>query len=121
LSVVERLTLTALEGRDDEPSALPSGWWGLFGWDSAPADTPAVAWPEPAAVAARLHEQHARLGRVFADLSAATLNEVLDLPDYPWHGYSKRFILLHGIHDEACHGGEMWLLRKLYERRESNA
>jgi hypothetical protein len=121
LCVVERLTLTALEGRDDEPPALPPGWWDLFGWDSTPATTPAAAWPELAAVVEQLREQHARLGRTFAEITPQTLDEPLDLPDYPWHGYSKRFILLHGIHDEACHGGEIWLLRKLYERREPAA
>lgn len=119
LCVVERLTLTALEGRDDEPPALPRGWWDLFGWDSTPATTPAAVWPELAAVVEQLREQPARLGTVLAGLAQATLDEPLHLPDYPWHGYSKRFILLHGIHDEACHGGEMWLLRKLYERREA--
>jgi hypothetical protein len=120
LCVVERLTLTALEGRDDEPPALPEGWWDLFGWDSRPATTPVAAWPDPAAVVEQLREQHARLRRAFAALAPEALDERLDLADYPWHGYTRRFILLHGIHDEACHGGEMWLLRKLYERRDGD-
>jgi hypothetical protein len=121
LCVVERLTLTALEGRDDEPPALPPGWWDLFGWDSTPAETPVNAWPETAAVVDELRRQHARIRAVLANLSTEALDRPLDLPDYPWHGYSRRFILVHGIHDEACHGGEIWLLRKLYERREPAA
>jgi hypothetical protein len=117
LCVVERLTLTALEGRDDEPPALLPGWWDLFGWDSEPGSTPADAWPRIAMVADQLRRQHTRLRAMFADLSAEALDRPLDLPDYPWHGRPSRFMILHGLHDEACHGGEMWLLRKLYERR----
>jgi hypothetical protein len=119
LCVVERLTLTALEGRDDEPSVLPTGWWDLFGWDSSPGETPTDAWPNTAMVADQLRRQYARLRAAFADLSPEALDRPLDLPVYPWHGRPTRFIILHGLHDEACHAGEMWLLRKLYERRES--
>ena len=45
----------------------------------------------------------------FQDLSPQQLSLVID----PARNRTVRYNILHGLHDEAGHQGEMWLLRKL--------
>lgn len=111
--VVERLTLEPL-GR--EP-IVPTGWIDLFGWESRPAQTPAEQYPPLAEVVRQLQSQHARLQSILADLSEAELTQPLtERPDR-----TARHLILHGFQDEAAHKGEIWLLRKLFARRGSEA
>jgi hypothetical protein len=103
--LLEWLTMKAL-GRAPH---IPEGWFQLFSWDSDPADVPADRWPELAEVIARLGEQQERMTSLVKDLSAAALDEpAADHPEVP-----LRFAILHALHDEACHCGEIHLLRKL--------
>ena len=107
--LLEWLTMKAL-GRTPH---LPDGWYNMFSWDSSPARVPTKSWPALAKVIARLQEQHERIRHTIEDLS----DEALSVPaaDHPEN--AVRRAILHAIHDEACHGGEIHLLRKLLFHR----
>lgn len=106
LVVVEHLAIVTATSR---PPALPDGWDEKFGWDSRPATV--TEWPALAAVEAALREQLHRLTGVLGALTSLQLEQVVDPPR------TLRFSILHGLHDEAIHQGEMWLLRKMYAKR----
>jgi hypothetical protein len=103
--VVEALTVVAL-GKTLE---LPAGWHVMFSWESRPADVPGERWPALIEVVEALRLQHQRLRVVIAALSA----EELAAPPPRAERGSVRHRILHGLHDEANHGGEIWLLRKM--------
>lgn len=106
LVVVEHLALVPATGR---PAVLPDGWDARFGWDSRPA---AVAeWPTATELAGALREQWQRLTDVLPALTPEQLARVVDPPR------TLRFSILHGLHDEAVHQGEMYLLLKMYKHR----
>jgi hypothetical protein len=103
--LVEWLTMTSL---GEEPS-IPRGWWEIFSWESRPAQVPANRWPALSEVIEQLESQHMRLGELIAQLTEERL-------DGRAVGNSKRTVrsaILHGLHDEACHCGEMYLLAKM--------
>ena len=103
--LLELLTMKAL-GRTPH---FPKGWYRLFSWDSHPASIPADGWPTLAEVVTRLREQQERMTSLVKGLSVEALSEpAADHPDV-----SIRFAILHALHDEACHCGEIHLLRKL--------
>jgi hypothetical protein len=87
----------------------PPGWWEMFGWDSRPADVPADRWPRLATVLEQLATQHVRLREILATLSSDELTA--PAPERP--DKTVRFFIVHALHDEACHSGEVWLLRKM--------
>jgi hypothetical protein len=64
-------------------------------------------------VAAALREQFHRLTAVLSALAPQQLSQVVDPPR------TLRFSILHGLHDEAIHQGEMYLLRKMYVKRHA--
>jgi hypothetical protein len=66
-------------------------------------------------VAAALREQLHRLSAVLGALTPDQLARVVAPPR------TLRFSILHGLHDEAVHQGEMWLLRKMYAKRQGTA
>jgi len=103
--LLEWLTMKAL-GRTPH---LPEDWYELFSWDSHPASIPAAHWPTLAEVIVRLEEQHERMRQVFQRLSEQALSE--PAADHP--ETSIRFAVVHALHDEACHCGEIHFLRKL--------
>ena len=53
--------------------------------------------------------QHDRLRSVITELTQDQLST--PLPAQPEH--PLRYRILHALHDEACHTGEIWLLRKM--------
>ena len=108
--VVEWIVAQAL---GQQPQA-PSGWFELFSWESRPERIPAEAWPPLAEVVAQLQQQYQRWRRVFQHLSAAQL----DLPSARHPRQSVRRAIVHALHDEACHSGEIWLLRKMYHAQD---
>jgi DinB superfamily len=108
LMVVEHLAVAPASGK---PPVMPKGWTESFGWDSAPATV--KHWPRAAEVAERLREQLGRLTRAVAALAPAQLDRVVDDPG----NRTLRYTIVHGLHDEANHQGEMYLLWKIQGRR----
>jgi DinB superfamily len=103
--LLEWLTMHAL----DRPPELPGGWYQTFSWDSRPGEVPPDQWPSLAEIVAKLRTQHQRMKRSIGELSG----EQLDRPSARNPQKSVRYDILHALHDEACHCGEIHLLRKL--------
>ena len=108
IMVVEHLGLMPATGA---PAAYPVGWFEKFAWKTEPAKV--KEWPALAEVKEQLRSQLIRLQGAIRSLSAAQLDVVIDKEK----GRTLRYSILHGLHDEAGHQGEMYLLRKLYARR----
>ncbi|MBI1903457.1 MAG: DinB family protein [Planctomycetia bacterium] len=98
----------ALSAAGHAPQA-PPGWYEMFSWDSRPSAVSGDAWPALADIVAALREQHGRMRKVVEGLSDADLSR----PAEGRSGRTVRYYLVHALHDEACHGGEIWLLRKV--------
>ena len=88
---------------------MPAGWYEMFSWVSRPGQIAADRWPQLAEVIAALGEQHERLRRTVGGLTVAEL----DRPSARNPAKDVRYEILHALHDEACHCGEIHLLRKL--------
>lgn len=112
--LVERLCI--LPATDVQPR-YPPGWSQMFSWSSNPASVPHHAWPDLHDVVSHLREQ---LPRLRATISALTPQQ-LDAPSGPGRSRTLRYSIVHGLHDEASHQGEIYLLRKLYVRHFSTA
>jgi hypothetical protein len=108
IMVVEHLGLIPATGR---PAGYPAGWFEKFAWKTEPAKV--KEWPALAEVRDQLRSQLTRLQEAIRALSPAQLDTVVDKEK----GRTLRYSILHGLHDEAGHQGEMYLLRKLYARR----
>lgn len=94
-------------------SELPPGWKSRFGMGSDPAAI--STWPAKADVLAPLQAQLPRLLAVIGPLTDAELDA---RPPFA-HASDPRTLgacILHGLHDEANHQGEMYLLLKLQRR-----
>jgi hypothetical protein len=103
--VVEKLTMRAL----GKPPDIPPGWFEMFSWKGRPAEITADAWPPLGEVVDRLRAQHGRLRPLIGQLSEEQLaGPVPRRPDR-----NARYLIVHALHDEACHTGEIWLLRKM--------
>jgi hypothetical protein len=103
--LLEWLTMQAL----GQTPQMPDGWYEMFSWDSHPEEVPAGCWPSLAVVIHRLRDQHDRMSRIIGELT----DEQLDHPATRHPDNTVRYAILHALHDEACHSGEMHLLRKL--------
>jgi len=103
--LVEWLTMTSL----DRQPQIPDGWFEMFSWESRPARVPANRWPPLSDVIEQLEAQHVRLEKLIAELS----DEDFDKAAAGNPKRSVRSTIVHGLHDEACHCGEMYLLAKL--------
>ena len=107
LVVVEHLCVAPATGASAQ---LPLGWFEKFSWDSQPQTV--RDWPTLAEVAAALREQLPRLTHAIAALPPEQLDQILGPP----HDATLRYLIVHGLHDEANHQGEIWLLRKMCAR-----
>ncbi len=108
--VVEWIVAQAL-GRRPE---APPGWFELFSWESRPEQVAAERWPPLAEIVEHLREQYARWRQVFRELSP----EQLQAPNHKHPRQTIGRAIVHALHDEACHSGEIWLLRKMYHARK---
>ncbi len=108
--LVETLATEALGGQPQ----IPDGWFEMFSWRSEPARVAPQRWPPLAKVVAQLKSQHARLRSQIARLDPERLAS--PMPAHP--GRTRGYAIVHGLHDEACHSGEIWLLRKLLRLNE---
>jgi hypothetical protein len=109
LIVNEHLGLSPATGK---PPVYPEGWFDKFSWKSEPAKV--KDWPTLAEVKAKLVDQGERLTAAINSLSEAQLSHV---SGDPAKGRNLRWSILHGLHDEAGHQGEMWLLKKLQKAK----
>jgi len=111
LIVVEALGVGPATGKTP---AYPEGWFDKFSWKSEPAKV--TSWPTLAEVKTKLKEQAEKLAAAINSLS----EEKLSAPSGdPSKGRNLRWSILHGLHDEAGHQGEMWLLKKLRTKTKS--
>ena len=108
--LLECLTMSAL-GRSPR---LPEGWDTMFSWDSQPDRVAADRWPALGELIGQLDAQHGRMRQLIGKLGAAGLNQ----PSARNPGETVRRAIVHALHDEACHCGEIHLLRKLQAARQ---
>ena len=104
LVVVEHLAVSPATG---QPPAYPAGWWDKFSWQSKPASI--TSWPTVDQVRSALREQLQRLLAAIEPLSEQQLTKIVDAA----RNRTLRYSILHGLHDEAGHQGEMYLLKKM--------
>jgi DinB superfamily len=94
-------------------SELPLDWADAFGMECRPVNL-TRDWPSRAAIQERLTQQLARIEQLLADLPEDRLNN----PRPVLGSRSLLSSIIHGLHDEAKHQGEMYLLLKLCRARE---
>ena len=114
LVTVEHLSAAPATG---QPPQYPKGWFELFSWQSRPATVSPGAWPALSDVVHCLREQLERLTAAIETLTPDRLDRIVD----PGKNRTLRYSILHGLHDEAGHQGEIHLLRKLYGRQTAAA
>jgi hypothetical protein len=114
LVVVEHLALMSATGK---PAAYPPGWFDTFSWKSAPATV--KTWPALSEVVSALRDQLERLKSTINGLSDQQLAAIPAVD--PPRNRTLRYSIMHGLHDEAGHQGEIWLLRKLCSVRTAAA
>jgi hypothetical protein len=103
--LIEHLAIAPATGR---PPDDPPGWFEAFSWKSNPAVV--TKWPALGDVVARLDDQFRRLMDVLDKLTPQRLDAVLP------NGRRLRDLIVHGLHDEAQHQGEIYLLKKILIR-----
>ena len=108
LIVVEALGVAPAIGK---PPAYPDGWFDKFSWQSQPATV--KEWPTLAEVKSKLAAQAEVLT---AAVSRLTKEQLAAAWGEPSKGRTVRYAIMHGLHDEAGHQGEMWLLKKLQKK-----
>lgn len=108
LVVVEQLAVAPATGQSPQ---LPEGWFEMFGWNSDPRTV--KHWPSVADVKVALREQLPRLSDAITALSPAQLRHVCDEAN----GTTLHYDIIHALHDEANHQGEMWVLRKMHAKQ----
>jgi hypothetical protein len=103
----EVLCLQILTGK----SGLPAGWGERFGMGSRPGQ-PRRPWPPRDEVR---RELAAQLPRLLDALRPLTREQLEALPPFPHRGDDRTLqqCIVHGLHDEANHQGEMYLLLKM--------
>jgi hypothetical protein len=91
-------------------SELPDGWAAVFGMGSRPHRQ--KEWPAREEVRRQLKLQLPRLVDVIGRLTA---EELAALPRFGHSGDDRTLqeCIVHGLHDEANHQGEMYLLLKM--------
>lgn len=108
LVLVEHL---ALVPANSQVPAYPADWFNIFGAGSQPATV--QSWPTLAEVIVALQRQQSLLATVLTTVRTERLDQVIDAQ----RNRTLRYSILHALHDEACHSGEIHLLKKLWERR----
>ena len=108
LIVVEHLGNSPATGK---PPIYPDGWFDTFSWKSNPATI--SAWPTIEEVRAALRDQLQRLTSVIETLTESQLSKITD----PAKNRTLRYSILHGLHDEAGHQGEIYLLKKMWAKK----
>lgn len=109
LVVVESLSIAPAVGREPQ---YPAGYFEKFSWKSDPRTV--TNWPTIGEVVERLKTQRDQMLPILEKLTP----EQLATP-FGDRGRPLRYAIIHGLHDEAGHGGEIYLLKKLFAKKES--
>jgi hypothetical protein len=107
LMLMDHLGIQPLTGSPQ--TTYPAGWFEKFGWKSDPRTV--TSWPTIEEMRAQLTQQLPRLVNLLESADEATLSK----PDAK--GRPTRYLVLHGLHDEAIHSGEIYLLKKMMSRK----
>jgi hypothetical protein len=110
LLVVEHLCVAPATGRAVE---TPAAYFPIFSWESKPESV--QVWPTLAEVTALLSDQLKRLTDIIVTLRQERMDQVIDAAK----NRTLRYSILHGLHDEAVHSGEIYLLKKLWKLRQT--
>lgn len=108
--LMDVLGIELLTGR----SELPPGWSEKFGMRCRPPQL-TRDWPDRALLDRVLAEQLQR----FCQLLQTTPEERFHFPRSAASRQTLTGQILHGLHDEACHSGEMYLLLKMCRARSA--
>lgn len=92
---------------------LPPGWADVFGSGSRPFNS-ATNWPSRKTIRKKLEAQLERILSLMDDYAT----RIACLEPNPPNGWSLTRGIIHGLHDEARHDGEMYLLLKLCRSRQ---
>ena len=92
-----------------EREELPAGWAETFGMDCRPVDQ-TVDWPSRDELRELLLGQLSRILELLAGTPAERLTATADPGRGPQPIFGR---IIHGLHDEAKHSGEMYLILKL--------
>ena len=104
LVVVEHLSVAPLYNAQ---LSYPQGYFETFSWKSDPSTV--KSWPTLAEVRQKLTEQLQKLVAGLEQTDEKRMQEIIDAQ----RNRTLRWSILHGLHDEAGHQGEIWLLRKM--------
>jgi hypothetical protein len=96
-------------------SELPRGWAETFGMDCRPVAT-TKTWPTREEITRLLSVQLDHLRAALTATSEQSLAKVINE-----RGNTLASRIIHGVHDEAKHQGEMYLLMKLCRARSNPA
>jgi len=102
------LIIEPITGRSEQPA----GWAETFGMDCRPVSQ-TRDWPSRATIRQLLAQQLTRIEQLLTELSPERLTDVRP-------ALGRRTLLssiVHALHDEAKHQGEMYLLLKLRKAR----
>jgi hypothetical protein len=113
LLVVEHLSVMPATGQTT--GSYPADWFNKFSWKSMPSAV--TDWPPLADVIDALRDQLQRLTTAIAAIPPERLDVIVD----PAKNRTMRYSILHGLHDEAGHQGEIWLLRKMFGKQSAAA
>jgi uncharacterized damage-inducible protein DinB len=86
----------------------PAEWFDKFSWQSTPATV--TQWPTLAQVVAELTAQRTRIIELIQSLTPEQLDRIIGEPP---RNRTLRGMIVHAMHDEANHQGEIHLLKKL--------
>jgi hypothetical protein len=111
LLVVEHLSVMPATGQ--ATGSYPADWYAKFSWKSMPSAV--TDWPSLADVVDALRDQLQRLTTAIAAIPPERLDQIVD----PAKKRTLRYSILHGLHDEAGHQGEIWLLSKMFGKRSA--
>jgi hypothetical protein len=112
LLVVEHLSVMPATGQS---AGYPEDWFNKFSWKSMPSAV--TSWPPLADVIDALRNQLQGLTTAIAVIPPERLDQIVD----PAKKRTLRYSILHGLHDEAGHQGEIWLLRKMFGKQNAAA
>jgi len=107
LIVVEHLCFSFSPGIQPH---YPAGWFDKFSWKSNPATV--AQWPPLSEVVARLTDQRQRVAALIETLTTDQLDRIVGEPP---RNRTYRGMIVHALHDEAQHQGEIHLLKKLWQ------